>query len=61
MRLYGIKRINEFYSFTADYKEVYSGISNIEEVAFNALSFIWNPTEEAKVNRPLERRCFVFC
>ncbi|TWW71997.1 grainyhead-like protein 3 homolog [Takifugu flavidus] len=33
----------------ADYKEVYSGISNIEEVAFNALSFIWNPTEEAKV------------
>nr|XP_046269747.1 grainyhead-like protein 3 homolog isoform X2 [Scatophagus argus] len=33
----------------ADYKEVYSGISNIEEVAFNALSFIWNPSEEAKV------------
>ncbi|CAG10445.1 unnamed protein product, partial [Tetraodon nigroviridis] len=33
----------------ADYKEVYSGISNIEEVAFNALSFFWNPTEEAKV------------
>ncbi len=40
-----------FYSFLADYKEVFSGISNIEEVAFNALSFIWNPTEEAKVNR----------
>ncbi|CAJ1073450.1 grainyhead-like protein 3 homolog [Xyrichtys novacula] len=33
----------------ADYKEVYNGISNIEEVAFNALSFVWNPTEEAKV------------
>ncbi|XP_060939377.1 grainyhead-like protein 3 homolog [Limanda limanda] len=33
----------------ADYKEVFSGISNIEEVAFNALSFVWNPTEEAKV------------
>ncbi|XP_042243900.1 grainyhead-like protein 3 homolog [Thunnus maccoyii] len=33
----------------ADYKEVFSGISNIEEVAFNALSFIWNPSEEAKV------------
>ncbi|XP_062297006.1 grainyhead-like protein 3 homolog [Scomber scombrus] len=33
----------------ADYKEVFSGISNIEEVAFNALSFIWNPNEEAKV------------
>uniref|UniRef100_A0A3B4GP03 Grainyhead like transcription factor 3 n=1 Tax=Pundamilia nyererei TaxID=303518 RepID=A0A3B4GP03_9CICH len=33
----------------ADYKEVFSGISNVEEVAFNALSFVWNPSEEAKV------------
>ncbi|XP_034714843.1 grainyhead-like protein 3 homolog [Etheostoma cragini] len=33
----------------ADYKEVFSGVSNIEEVAFNALSFVWNPNEEAKV------------
>ncbi|KAK2891883.1 grainyhead-like protein 3 homolog [Channa argus] len=33
----------------ADYKEVFNGISNIEEVAFNALSFVWNPREEAKV------------
>uniref|UniRef100_A0A3B1IT07 Grainyhead-like protein 3 homolog n=1 Tax=Astyanax mexicanus TaxID=7994 RepID=A0A3B1IT07_ASTMX len=33
----------------ADYKEVFSGISNVEEVAFNALSFIWNINEEAKV------------
>ncbi|XP_069051733.1 grainyhead-like protein 3 homolog isoform X2 [Lepisosteus oculatus] len=33
----------------ADYKEVFSGVSNVEEVAFNALSFIWNTTEEAKV------------
>lgn len=32
---------------------MFSGISNIEEVAFNALSFVWNPTEEAKVNTPL--------
>lgn len=39
-----------FFSFIADYKEVSSGISNIEEVAFNALSFVWNPNEEAKVN-----------
>lgn len=37
-------------SFTADYKEVFSGISDIEEVAFNAFSFVWNPNEEAKVN-----------
>ncbi|XP_056623882.1 grainyhead-like protein 3 homolog [Triplophysa dalaica] len=34
----------------ADYKEVFSGISNVEEVAFNALSFIWNTNEEAKVH-----------
>ncbi|XP_035529279.1 grainyhead-like protein 3 homolog [Morone saxatilis] len=33
----------------ADYKEVSNGISNIEEVAFNALSFVWNPSDEAKV------------
>lgn len=39
-----------FFFFIADYKEVFSGISNIEEVAFNALSFVWNPNEEAKVN-----------
>lgn len=29
---------------------MFSGISNVEEVAFNALSFVWNPNEEAKVN-----------
>ncbi|KAM9842259.1 grainyhead-like protein 3 homolog [Aulostomus maculatus] len=34
----------------ADYKEVFNGISSIEEVAFNALSFIWTPSEEAKVH-----------
>ncbi|XP_031702842.1 grainyhead-like protein 3 homolog [Anarrhichthys ocellatus] len=33
----------------ADYKEVFSGISNVEELSFNALSFVWNPNEEAKV------------
>ncbi|KAJ4938844.1 hypothetical protein JOQ06_028310 [Pogonophryne albipinna] len=33
----------------ADYKEVFDGVSNIEEVAFNAISFVWNPNEEAKV------------
>ncbi|XP_060790755.1 grainyhead-like protein 3 homolog isoform X2 [Neoarius graeffei] len=33
----------------ADYKEVFSGISDVDEVAFNALSFIWNTNEEAKV------------
>ncbi|KAL3049328.1 hypothetical protein OYC64_008734 [Pagothenia borchgrevinki] len=33
----------------ADYKEVFDGVSNVEEVAFNAISFVWNPNEEAKV------------
>ncbi|XP_076151663.1 grainyhead-like protein 3 homolog [Alosa pseudoharengus] len=33
----------------ADYKETLSGISDVEEVAFNALSFVWNTNEEAKV------------
>ncbi|MED6260153.1 hypothetical protein ATANTOWER_004597 [Ataeniobius toweri] len=33
----------------ADYKEVFSGISNVEEDAFNAFSFVWNPNEEAKI------------
>lgn len=43
-------QMQQISSFTADYKEVFSGISNIEEVAFNALSFVWNPSEEAKVS-----------
>ncbi|MED6286834.1 hypothetical protein CHARACLAT_010070 [Characodon lateralis] len=34
----------------ADYKEVFSGISNVEEEAFNAFSFVWNPNEEAKIS-----------
>ncbi|XP_012692134.1 grainyhead-like protein 3 homolog [Clupea harengus] len=33
----------------ADYKETLTGISNVDEVAFNALSFVWNTNEEAKV------------
>ncbi|XP_062408553.1 grainyhead-like protein 3 homolog [Sardina pilchardus] len=33
----------------ADYKDTVSGISDVEEVAFNALSFVWNTNEEAKV------------
>lgn len=38
------------FSFIADYKEVFDGVGNIEEVSFNAISFVWNPNEEAKVN-----------
>lgn len=33
----------------ADYKESFSTISNVEEIAFNAVSFTWDVSEEAKV------------
>uniref|UniRef100_A0A3B4BIV6 Grh/CP2 DB domain-containing protein n=1 Tax=Periophthalmus magnuspinnatus TaxID=409849 RepID=A0A3B4BIV6_9GOBI len=33
----------------ADYKESFSTISNVEEIAYNAVSFTWDVTEEAKV------------
>lgn len=34
---------------TADYKESFNTISNIEEIAYNAISFTWDINEEAKV------------
>lgn len=34
---------------TADYKESFNTISNIEEIAYNAVSFTWDVNEEAKV------------
>ncbi|XP_028280753.1 grainyhead-like transcription factor 2a isoform X2 [Parambassis ranga] len=33
----------------ADYKESFSTIGNVEEIAFNAVSFTWDVSEEAKV------------
>uniref|UniRef100_A0A8C6U1V7 Grainyhead like transcription factor 2 n=1 Tax=Neogobius melanostomus TaxID=47308 RepID=A0A8C6U1V7_9GOBI len=33
----------------ADYKESFSTISNVEEIAYNAVSFTWDVAEEAKV------------
>ncbi|XP_034029753.1 grainyhead-like protein 2 homolog isoform X2 [Thalassophryne amazonica] len=33
----------------ADYKESFNTIGNIEEIAYNAVSFTWDVTEEAKV------------
>lgn len=35
--------------FTADYKESFNTIGNIEEIAYNAISFTWDVNEEAKV------------
>lgn len=34
---------------TADYKESFNTIGNIEEIAYNAISFTWDVNEEAKV------------
>lgn len=34
----------------ADYKESFNTIGNIEEIAYNAISFTWDVTEEAKVS-----------
>ncbi|KAM7420170.1 hypothetical protein PAMA_014737 [Pampus argenteus] len=33
----------------ADYKESFSTIGNVEEIAYNAVSFTWDASEEAKV------------
>ncbi|XP_035287550.1 grainyhead-like protein 2 homolog isoform X3 [Anguilla anguilla] len=33
----------------ADYKESFNTIGNIEEIAYNAVSFTWDVTEEAKI------------
>uniref|UniRef100_A0A674MFA0 Grainyhead-like transcription factor 2b n=1 Tax=Takifugu rubripes TaxID=31033 RepID=A0A674MFA0_TAKRU len=33
----------------ADYKESFNTISNIEEIAYNAISFTWDVNEEAKI------------
>ncbi|KAF3840409.1 hypothetical protein F7725_019126 [Dissostichus mawsoni] len=33
----------------ADYKESFSTIGNVEEIAYNAVSFTWDVSEEAKV------------
>lgn len=38
---------------TADYKESFNTIGNIEEIAYNAISFTWDVNEEAKVQNTL--------
>ncbi|CAJ0967803.1 unnamed protein product [Ranitomeya imitator] len=41
----------------ADYKESFNTISNIEEIAYNAISFTWDLNDEGK----FPRNCFIFC
>lgn len=38
-----------FALHAADYKESFSTIGNVEEIAYNAVSFTWDVREEAKV------------
>lgn len=38
-----------FITHVADYKESFNTISNIEEIAYNAISFTWDINDEAKV------------
>lgn len=40
-----------YFFLTADYKESFNTIGNIEEIAFNAVSFTWDVNEEAKVRK----------
>lgn len=42
----------------ADYKESFNTIGNIEEIAYNAISFTWDVNEEAKVKTTIPQ--FVF-
>jgi hypothetical protein len=46
--------VETFFSFpvAADYKESFNTIGNIEEIAYNAVSFTWDVNEEAKVSGP---------
>lgn len=37
------------HCISADCKENFNTVQNIEELAYNALSFVWNIHEEAKV------------
>lgn len=39
---------------TADYKESFNTIGNIEEISYNAISFTWDTNEEAKVRQQLK-------
>lgn len=38
------------FPLAADYKESFNTIGNIEEIAYNAVSFTWDVNEEAKVS-----------
>ncbi len=42
--------------YAADYKESISTIGNVEEIAYNAVSFTWDVSEEAKVKKQKKKR-----
>ncbi len=43
---------------SADYKESFSTIGNIEEIAYNAVSFTWDVNEEARWGFSLDSPSF---
>lgn len=43
-----------FITHIADYKESFNTISNIEEIAYNAISFTWDINDEAKVGNEVQ-------
>lgn len=43
-----------FIAHVADYKESFNTISNIEEIAYNAISFTWDINDEAKVGNGVQ-------
>lgn len=49
------------FVLTADYKESFNTIGNIEEIAYNAISFTWDVNEEAKVQKHKLQSLFFSC
>lgn len=47
-----INHLSVLFVLAADYKESFNTIGNIEEIAYNAISFTWDVNEEAKVKKP---------
>ena len=46
--------LSDLHLHAADYKESFSTIGNVEEIAYNAVSFTWDVSESAKVKKATE-------
>lgn len=61
MEVFTTNEILIFELHAADYKESFSTIGNVEEIAYNAVTFTWDVGEEAKVRTFCELMEFNFC